>query len=156
MSMIAHLQRLFAYDAWANREVLSSFQALEAPPARSLRLLAHILSAERLWLERLLSEKQTYLVWPEFSLEQCKAESEEMSRRWKSYLAGLGEAGLSYLIAYKNTKGERFESQKQDVLMHVVMHSIYHRGQIAADMRAAGFAPPYTDFIHAVRQGLVE
>jgi uncharacterized damage-inducible protein DinB len=36
------------------------------------------------------------------------------------------------------------------------MHSAYHRGQIAADMRAAGFAPPYTDFIHAVRQGFVK
>jgi uncharacterized damage-inducible protein DinB len=35
------------------------------------------------------------------------------------------------------------------------MHSAYHRGQIAADMRAAGFEPVYTDFIHAVRQGYI-
>jgi uncharacterized damage-inducible protein DinB len=36
------------------------------------------------------------------------------------------------------------------------MHSSYHRGQIAADMRAAGVTPAFTDFIHAVRQGFVE
>jgi uncharacterized damage-inducible protein DinB len=30
---------------------------------------------------------------------------------------------------------------------------MYHRGQIAADMRASGVEPVYTDFIHAVRQG---
>ena len=40
--------------------------------------------------------------------------------------------------------------------MHVLMHSAYHRGQIAADMRAAGLTPAYTDFIHSVRQGFVE
>ena len=39
--------------------------------------------------------------------------------------------------------------------MHVLMHSAYHRGQIALEMRAAGMEPAYTDFIQAVRQGLV-
>jgi len=41
-------------------------------------------------------------------------------------------------------------------LTHVIMHSAYHRGQIALEMRAAGMEPAHTDFIHAVRQGLVE
>jgi uncharacterized damage-inducible protein DinB len=36
------------------------------------------------------------------------------------------------------------------------MHSAYHRGQIASLMRAGGSAPAYTDFIHAVRRGLIE
>jgi uncharacterized damage-inducible protein DinB len=43
-----------------------------------------------------------------------------------------------------------------DILTHVVAHSAYHRGQIAAAVRAAGGAPAYTDFIHAARRGLVE
>jgi uncharacterized damage-inducible protein DinB len=37
----------------------------------------------------------------------------------------------------------------------VVIHSAYHRGQIAADVRAAGHEPAYTDFIHATRTGRV-
>ena len=41
----------------------------------------------------------------------------------------------------------------RDILTHVTMHSAYHRGQIAADVRVAGFTPAYTDFIHAVRTG---
>jgi uncharacterized damage-inducible protein DinB len=36
------------------------------------------------------------------------------------------------------------------------MHSAYHRGQIATQMRTAGYLPAYTDFIHGVRQRLVE
>ena len=154
--MIQHIQRLFQYDDWANREVLASLQALNAPPERSVKLLAHILSAERLWLERLLVRKQTLPVWPPFTLEECKFEVDQLPSLWKSYLTSLGEAGLSESIAYRNTKGESFTSRKQDILLHVVMHSAYHRGQIASDMRAAGFTPAYTDFIHAVRQGFVE
>jgi uncharacterized damage-inducible protein DinB len=59
-------------------------------------------------------------------------------------------------VIYKNTKGESWTNRRQDILMHVIMHSAYHRGQIATDIRGAGFAPPYTDFIHGVRQGFVE
>jgi uncharacterized damage-inducible protein DinB len=156
MTMLEHIRRLFSYDEWANREVLNSLQALAVPPARSINLLAHIVSAERLWLERLLVQKQTLPVWPQFPLEQCELEVDQLPGLWKSYLASLGEAGLSASLGYRNTKGDSLTSQKQDILLHVVMHSAYHRGQIAADMRAAGFTPAYTDFIHAVRQGFVE
>ena len=154
--MLEHIRRLLTYDEWANREVLTALQKSEAPPPRSVKLLAHIVAAERLWLERLRSQRQTYPVWPDFTMAQCRMEVEQLSQLWKQYLASLNEDGLSHSLTYKNTKGESFTSQKQDILMHVVLHSAYHRGQIAADMRAAGFNPAYTDFIHSVRQGFVE
>jgi uncharacterized damage-inducible protein DinB len=156
MSMMGHFQRLFAYDEWANREVLALLQGSEVPPPRSVKLLAHIVSAERLWLERLRLQKQTYSVWPDFTMAQCKLEGEELPRLWKTYFSSLKEDGLTRSLTYKNSQGESWTSQKQDILMHVVMHSAYHRGQIAADMRAAGLTPAYTDFIHAVRQEFVE
>lgn len=156
MTMLEHISSLLSYDDWANHEVLNSLRALDVPPARSINLLAHIVSAERLWLERLLMQKQTLPVWLQFTLEECRFEVDRLPSLWKSYLTSLGEAGLSESVAYRNTKGESFSSRKQDILLHVVMHSAYHRGQIAADMRAAGFTPAYTDFIHAVRQGFVE
>jgi uncharacterized damage-inducible protein DinB len=75
---------------------------------------------------------------------------------WKQYLAASTEATLARTVNYKNSKGEPWDSRAEDVLLHVVMHSAHHRGQIAADLRAAGATPAYTDFIHAVRQGLIE
>jgi uncharacterized damage-inducible protein DinB len=150
------LQRLFSYDDWANGEVARTLSKLESPPARSIRLLGHIMSAERLWLERLRQQKQTYPVWPEFGLKQCEEEVGAVGELWTAYLASIREDDLSRSVAYKNTKGETFTSQTQDILMHVILHSAYHRGQIATDTRAAGFTPAYTDFIHAVRQGIVE
>jgi uncharacterized damage-inducible protein DinB len=156
MSMIPHFRRLFAYDGWANREVLASLQVLKATPPRSLKFLAHILSGERLWLGRLLAQKQTQPVWPDFSLEQCGSEIAELPDFWKNYLSSLNEDDLPHDLTYKNSKGESWTNQKQDILTHVIMHSAYHRGQIAADIRSAGFTPPNTDFIHAVRKGFLE
>lgn len=154
--MIEHLQRLFIYDDWANREVLAALEGVPDPLPRSWKYLAHIVAAERLWLERLRVEKQTYPVWPDFTLQHCKLEITGLREQWKSYLASLKEDGLSRALTYRNSKGESFTNSKQDILTHVIMHSAYHRGQIATDMRAAGFTPAYTDFIHGVRQGLVE
>lgn len=156
MPLLSYLQRLFSYDDWANREVLNALQKLEVPPPRSVKFLAHILSAERLWMERLRLQKQTYAVWPDFNLAQCKLEVEELPGLWKDYLGSLKEDGIIRSLTYKNTKGESFTSQKHDILTHVILHSAYHRGQIATDMRQAGFTPAYTDFIHAVRQQFVE
>ena len=94
-------------------------------------------------------------VWPEADLAHCEAEATDLEHGWLEYL-DLGTAGdVSQTISYKNSKGEPWTSAIVDVLTHVVMHSAYHRGQIASHMRESGQTPAYTDFIHGVRQGLV-
>jgi len=153
--MLFFIERLFRYDDWANREVVTALTERSTLPPRTLKILDHILSAERLWLERLRSERQTYPVWPDFTIERCQEEVEQLAQLWTAYLSSLQEDDLGRPVRYQNSKGESFTSQPLDILMHVVLHSAYHRGQIATDMRAAGFSPAYTDFIHAVRQGLV-
>jgi uncharacterized damage-inducible protein DinB len=77
-------------------------------------------------------------------------------RGWTDYLAGLHEADLAEGVGYRNSRGEFWVSTVDDILTHVVVHSAYHRGQIASAVREAGGEPAYTDFIHAARQGLVE
>jgi uncharacterized damage-inducible protein DinB len=153
--MIAHIRRLFVYDDWANREVLGAIRGAGFA-GRPLRLLSHILSAERLWYERMKGLGQTFPVWPDFSLQQCAEQVAGLRSIWEEFLSPGNEAELSVPVSYKNTEGEGFTSAKEDVLLHVITHSAYHRGQIAAEMRAAGVAPAYTDFIHAVRRGFVD
>jgi uncharacterized damage-inducible protein DinB len=146
--------RQFAYDAWANQEVLRAIQS-SGPDERSLALLGHILSAERLWLERLQQVPQSSPVWPNSTLDHCSAQVEDMGRHWREYLGQLSQSDATRTIAYKNSKGELWTSVVGDVLTHVILHSAYHRGQIASHMRASGKVPAHTDFIHAVRQGFV-
>jgi uncharacterized damage-inducible protein DinB len=153
MSGIKTFQRLFTYDEWANRQVLS---LLPRAPARSQELFAHILSAERLWWERLHQHVQGFPVWPNFTLAQCEQQATEIAQLWRDYLGGLPADGLSRTVPYKNTIGETFSNTVEDILMHVYTHSAYHRGQIATNMREAGGTPAYTDFIHSIRKGFVD
>lgn len=156
MELLEYLRRQFAYDAWANREVLTALSASNRSSSRPRQLLAHILSAERLWLERIRRQPQSLPVWPDFSFEQCEGQISELPSLWREYLSPLSSASLMEKVAYKNSKGEAWNSTVQDVLTHVLLHSAYHRGQIASQVRAGGETPAYTDFIHAARQGLIE
>ena len=118
--------------------------------------LAHIFSAEKLWLERLRQQPQSTAVWPNLSIDQCETIADEISSGWRDYLNHLPPGGLQEAASYRNSKGEPWSSRVEDVLLHVLLHSAYHRGQIALEMRTSGLEPAYTDFIHAVRQGFVK
>ncbi|HEY4904247.1 MAG TPA: DinB family protein [Candidatus Sulfotelmatobacter sp.] len=156
MELGDYLRRQFAYNAWANREVMAAMRESGDERPQLLRLMAHIMSAESLWLERLKGEPQSMQVWPDLDLDQCETHATKLSELWVEYLRQMSATGLSEKISYRNSKGESWSNTVQDVLTHVVMHSAYHRGQIASMMRAAGQTPAYIDFIHAVRRGFVE
>jgi len=161
MELLEHLRRQFAYDEWANHEVLAAIRAAggaNASPSnhRSLQLMSHILADERVWLERLKQQPQSIPVWPEPDLAQCEAEAATLGGLWLAFLDLITAGDVSQTMSYKNSKGEQWTSTIVDVLTHVVLHSAYHRGQIATHMRANGQTPAYTDFIHGVRQGLIK
>jgi uncharacterized damage-inducible protein DinB len=152
--------RMFAYDHWANRECLAAMRAAGSVSADTVGRMAHILSAQKLWLERILKQPQSMPVWPAASIEDCMALADDMATAWRNYLTRLANqfapGSLDDKVEYRNSKGELWSSRVEDILTHFLFHSAYHRGQIALQMRAAAKEPAYTDFIHAVRQGFVE
>jgi uncharacterized damage-inducible protein DinB len=149
-------RRLLQFNCWANGDVLHSLREMTAPPEQPVRWLAHIVGSECLWLARLKEEPPVLAVWPELDLDGCDAWLRELEHIWPRYLGQLGAEDLGDGRGYRNTKGEFWTNSVGDILLHVVTHSHYHRGQIAAAVRAADGTPAYTDYIHAVRQGLIE
>jgi uncharacterized damage-inducible protein DinB len=149
--MLSRIRRLFRYDEWANREALAS-----AAPPRALSLMAHVLGTEWLWLSRARREPSPVAVWPSWTAAECALQVDAVPRAWEAYLGALNDDRLQDAVPYVNSKGEPWSSTVEDMLLHTVLHSAYHRGQVAAEVRAAGGEPAYTDFVHAVRQGLVE
>jgi uncharacterized damage-inducible protein DinB len=147
------LERLVDYDVWANGETLQSLKQ-GTTPARSLRWIGHIIGAEFLWLARMHGRPSDLAVWPDLTVKECEARMRQLPR-------GLGEAlqELSQTpnrpVGYTNSKGEPWTNTVEEILTHVVIHSTYHRGQIASDLRNAGLEPAYTDYIHALRQKLI-
>jgi len=155
--------RMFAYDSWANRECLAAMRASPSASAdasvNTIGRMAHILSAQKLWLERILQQRQSMPVWPSATIVDCTALADEMSSAWRNYLTQLADqpppGSLDGKVEYRNSKGEPWSSRVEDILTHVLFHSAYHRGQIALQMRSSGIEPAYTDFIHAVRNAFV-
>jgi uncharacterized damage-inducible protein DinB len=56
-------------------------------------------------------------------------------------------------LTYKNIKGEQHENSVVDIFNHVLLHSTYHRGQLATLVRQLGFTPVVTDYITYCREG---
>jgi uncharacterized damage-inducible protein DinB len=156
VNLADYLRREFAYDEWANHEVLNAIRTGGGTDERLLQLMSHILAAEQVWLDRLKQQPQSVPVWPKPDLAQCEALAAELGSKWLEFLDLITAGDVSQSISYKNSKGEAWTSTIVDILTHVVMHSAYHRGQIASHMRASGQTPAYTDFIHGVRQGSVK
>jgi uncharacterized damage-inducible protein DinB len=155
MSLRSYLQRQFEHDFWANREEVRTLAALNDPPAPALKLLAHIVAAQWLWLDRLQRNPQRIAVWPQLSLSDYSAQLLQLQQAWCTYLAGLSEEDLTKACSYTNSKGEAWESNVIDILAQVILHSAHHRGQIATELRRSGNVPTPVDYIHAVRQGFV-
>lgn len=153
-SLLPHLRLMFDYDAWANREVLRGL-GQGTPPQRAVALLAHIVAADCLWLDRIKQRPQRMPVWPALTLSECRQGVEDVAREWRALLEQASSATLEEQRTYTNTKGERWQSTVGDILLHVLLHAAYHRGQIASTVRAAGGEPAFTDYIHAVRSGFV-
>src|SRR5919107_2603807 len=133
--MSQHLQRLLKYDAWANQETVGSLH--DRPPERSLRWMAHIVGAEYLWLARLNGEPAPLAVWPELGVEACRERVTALARLWPEFLEAHRNS-LGDTVSYTNTKGEAWSNTVEEILTHVPVHSAYHRGQIASDLREAG------------------
>jgi len=151
---LEHHARMLRYDGWANAETLASLRRGTPPSAE--RWLAHVVGAELLWLGRLTGRPSDMAVWPELDLDGIGRQLARLAAAWPAYLGGLATEDLEEGVGYRNSLGEFWSSTVGDILTHVVTHSAYHRGQIASAVGAAGGEPASTDFIHAVRRGLVE
>jgi uncharacterized damage-inducible protein DinB len=144
-----NIERLFAYDAWANHEEVRHLRSLAAPPAQAIKILSHIIGTEWLFLGRLRGDAKPATVWPDLTLDACEAQINELAEAWPL------EFRRTDIVEYVNSKGEKWTSRADDILTHVVLHGAYHRGQIATIVRGSGETPAYTDYIHCVRQELI-
>jgi len=80
VNLVENLARQFAYDEWANREVLTAWRQ-QGADARSLDLVAHVIGAEILWMDRLKQQPQSSAVWPQTDLAACEAQAVDLGRR---------------------------------------------------------------------------
>jgi uncharacterized damage-inducible protein DinB len=155
---VEHMQRLYNFNAWANRRVLESCAKLSAaqftqPLGSSFSsvrdTLAHILGAEWIWLERWHGRSPSALPpaadFP--TLDAVAARWSEVQAGIARFVGALTPEKLESRITYTNLQGQPFTYTLRDMLVHVVNHGSYHRGQLATLLRQLGAQPLPTDFL---------
>ena len=144
--MLEYLRNLFVYDKWAMTRSLGTIETPANPRAQAT--LSHILLAEKIWLTRLNGEDASSIpVFDKLTLPDCIRLADELNLAYLRYIDSLSEADLDRSISYKNTKGDEFDTSIRDILTHVGLHSVYHRGQIAMLVRDEGGEAVGTDHI---------
>lgn len=138
--------------AWADERTLQSLRDMPAPPEQAVDLFSHLVAAEHEWVSRILGEPGKHGIWPKFTLDSASA----LARENHEALALLADeatgSGGERLITYRNTSGAEYTTSLQDILLHVMQHGVYHRGQVALLVREAGGRAVGTDYILFARE----
>lgn len=150
MNTIEHLRGLFHYNDWANRRIITALK--ENYSERSHQILAHLLTTEQEYFERLYGKDSTgFDFWQHLSLEECGALARKTAERYEKLIRRFEEEGLDIKAKYKTSEGIEFENTFREMLTHVLFHSSIHRGNIILKMREEGFTPPKIDYIIYLR-----
>jgi uncharacterized damage-inducible protein DinB len=80
-------------------------------------------------------------------LEDLRARLARVEAERAAFLSGLTDEDLERPLAYRTLDGTAHTTRLLDLLLHVVNHSTYHRGQLTTLLRQAGGAPPATDYV---------
>ncbi len=72
--------------------------------------------------------------------------------RWAAWVGSLTDEGIAANIAYKDIKGNAYETPAWQIVLHVVNHGTHHRGQASGFLRALGYKPQPLDLIGYYRE----
>jgi uncharacterized damage-inducible protein DinB len=146
MNTLEHLRHLFNFNDRANIELVGALKKDRSE--RALRLLSHLLITEKEYFERLKGKDSTgFDFWPELSVQECEDTERENTKAYSGLLSDLEEDGLDSAVNYRTSQGAPYENTIREMLTHVLFHSMTHRGQALAALRADGFEPPKIDYI---------
>lgn len=153
------LQSLFAQKSWANNELFHALAAVTDPvhaEARhtSVRTLNHIHVVDQIFQAHLRGEPHGHEATntdatPELGeLQFAVADTDAW---YQNYVAKLPSAALSEHIAFRFTDGDSGSMSREEMLLHVITHGAYHRGNVGQVLKSLAIAPPrdlYTKFLH--------
>ena len=154
----ATLKSLFGYKAWANRELFALLASLPEQHAEQLhtciRTLNHIYVVDRLFRARLSGEPTPFeatntKTTP--SLEQLRLEVDATDSWYENYASSVSEAELTKVLNFTFADGDTGRMSTEEILLHVLTHGGYHRGNVGQVLKSISVTPPrdlYTKFLH--------
>ena len=154
MRVLTSIQGLFRYQAWANEELLGKLERLD--PERhaqerhdALRLLNHTLIVGRIFAGHLNRQSHGFTAdnTPDTPTLEALKDAIGTSDRWYlDYLHKLAPEVLTEPWPFVFTDGDNGFMTREEMLMHVIVHGTYHRGEVGRILRLAGADLPRDTF----------
>ena len=148
--MLIVLHELYAHQVWADARQWGAI--LTHGPARQdpdlFARLVHLHAVQRAWLGRWQDAPVPFAEVKDFpDLPDLLAYAKEVHAQLKAFLAHLDEEDLQREVAYRDIHGKAWSQPLGDLMLHLALHSQYHRGQQATRLRTLGAGMPPTDLV---------
>lgn len=160
--MDSHLIKLCNYNIWANDRICSWIKLAETKVDEEVtssfptirKTLYHLWDAQFIWLARLNGE--SFNTWPSHlfkgNLDEAIEGLKKNSIAFADFIQQKKESEYSQKIEFKSLDGTAYFNTIEEITMHVMNHSTYHRGQLITMLRTIGFTTvESTDFIRFLR-----
>ena len=154
----ATLKSLFAYKAWADSELLDTVSTVPAANGEALhaciRTLNHIHVVDRIFRAHLSGEPRPFDATNTKATPTLAKLARDMRATDAWYLEQVAHASardLSQVLDFTFTDGDRGRMSREEILLHVLTHGGYHRGNVGQVLKSISVAPPrdlYTKFLH--------
>ena len=153
-TLILHIR----YSRWATGRVLDAVRTV--PPedlskdlgssyGSILGTLHHIYQGDRIWFARLQGQPTGKLseFEPPAGFAAFEKEWLGLGDRLVAWSEGLPLERWTEVIAYRDTTGTPFQTPARQIVLHLVNHATYHRGQVTTLLRQLGHPVVGTDLI---------
>lgn len=144
--MKEYFLKLYQYNAWANVLVFGALTQQKVEDEKIYSLMSHVVVAQFLWLHRIKGlAPPPYELWQRYATVELMAMAEEAGKMWLSFIEE--EDNFNRELTYTNFVGLPYTNNVEQIMIHLVNHSTYHRGQVALLLRQLGYNPINTDYI---------
>lgn len=144
--MKKYFLKLYRYNAWATQRVISTLIRQQVSDEKIMSLLGHVVAAQFLWLHRIKGlPAPDVKLWGTYSLDQLTTMADQASKQWLEFVEQTDD--FDRQLTYRNYVNEPYTNNVENIMIHLVNHSSYHRAQIAMLLRQKGYEPINTDFI---------
>jgi uncharacterized damage-inducible protein DinB len=161
MSLQTLLSDLFRHKAWADEQLLGALLTMDQKAhanerLAALRTLSHIHTVDRIFAAHLQRRHHAYASTrtSEASiLQDLETDIAESDQWYVDYVGRVTQDELAERIAFTFTDGKPGRMTREEMLVHVIAHGAYHRGEVGRIFTELSLTRPrdvFTGFLHII------
>lgn len=134
------------YESWANNMVIDAFMKATFPLERTHQIISHNLNAFSIWLKRIKNEEASIKLWDIHTVDELSLLNLNLYTEWSAYISTLDDTDFEKKIPF-TFMGKKASISIEDLIIHLVNHSSYHRGQVILQLKDKLPALPLSTYI---------